>query len=324
MRPRAGRSLACGVALAATLAFASAHAYGQARRCGIHATGSAPWPTDRIHDVISAQLERSYVSLGTLGPVHLSGGNLDSVLFEANIAPHFTLVDPRVPLTHLRPVKAVDFSPRVVLRLHTSESTPLRTPTFNPSGRFFIESPVGRAHDFITVSLGHHSNGQAAPATVNGAPNYVDGNFTNNYLGLGYSWACVGTGEPAYWFVLPTFIEWQFKQDTSTAAHYGHWRTRLSVMRVGETPLPKKLGLRTFHAVLQLDVGAAWDGEGRRGFNALDVSASYAWLPKRAGDIGVFAGAYWGRDYYNIHYRSSNLTVVRFGLVANGAGYTLP
>lgn len=79
---------------------------------------------------------------------------------------------------------------RLQLRQYTTESHPVKTPSFNPGARvyFWHRSWVNGEDDFHYLSLGghHYSNGQSGLHYLNGAINTNDGSFSTDYLELAY------------------------------------------------------------------------------------------------------------------------------------------
>ena len=85
-------------------------------------------------------------------------------------------------------------------------------------------------------------------------------------------------------------------------------------------PLSRQFGLD--QVLAQLEITEAWDARRRPGlFGRQDGMFTLAWLPQKAGDLGVFAAVQWGRDYYNIQFTQRKFTMLRFGIMAGNGKY---
>lgn len=126
---------------------------------------------------IRALAEPSYIT--AFGGV---AGNRDPLLFEGNIAPSFSLA----PAGRV----GISVTPKVVLRMFRERSLPVRTPSYMPRVTVYVPvggAPGSRVNDYLVFTASHHSNGQSGPfRDSTGAINLVDGNFSTNFLALGW------------------------------------------------------------------------------------------------------------------------------------------
>ncbi len=119
--------------------------------------------------------EPSYISV--LGGV----GNIEPLLFEADIVPYFMLS------LNENNKWGIELSPRFVLRMYNQESFPVRTPSFMPRATFFYKISKKNIHGktaFTYFSWCHHSNGQDGSFlnSDSTAINTLSGNFSTNMI----------------------------------------------------------------------------------------------------------------------------------------------
>jgi hypothetical protein len=238
-----------------------------------------------VGDVVRANLEPSYVA-------YAAGVGVEPLIFEANIAPHFSVL-PRSWRT------ALFLTPKIVLRMFAEESAPVKTPSYMPRVTFvgWLQERLDGPTFYASLVLSHHSNGQSGPFfDASGAINHEDGSFGTNYFELAFT----GVGRSSAFFGWNTLsLEWHPKlgQTEELSGRYGLWRLHAATMVASRLAWEGKLYLRV-SAILddfqpsssRLSVGAA---------ERFPVELRYsARLP--IIDLGVFAGLYWGHDYYNI------------------------
>jgi len=106
-------------------------------------------------------------------------------ILNGNIVPHY-YVFPR----HWK----VNFvlTPQVMVRIIANQnSLPVRTPSYLPGGNFYFN--ISKQHDainyrYMNIGAFHHSNGQDGnPLDENGEVNLYNGNFSTNFLLIGYN-----------------------------------------------------------------------------------------------------------------------------------------
>lgn len=281
-----------------------------------------------VQDLIRAQQDRSWISPGRVlkwwtQDFNLQATNVDSLLFEADIAPNFTAWGQEVGhLPVLGAVKAVVVTPRVRLRMRTAYSEPVRSPSYNPFITFYTSLPFrSDSTDFMLWRIAHHSNGQEGDAVAaDGTLNLVDGSFSTNYVELGPSLSRIRPGN--YVFVRPT-VAWHFGQDSLARQYYGQWRVNLRVMRLTNRAQALRGLYDNAHFVLQGDLGWQVDRYWLPIERRLDLSLSAAMLSPFGGTMGPFLQLFVGRDYYNLRYRSEQVWVLRFGFTTSGGEYTI-
>lgn len=218
--------------------------------------------------------------------------------------------------------------PHFVIRQLSSNSAPVRTPTFNPYMEFNwhvigYSRPTQRAVlQTIHVRLAHYSNGQAGCLLTNQDPtrncakntaigdtlNRVDGSFSTHYLEAGISRAWLrfdsrGTeritfprfSAAARWY--PPGLENAGGMDNDLADIYGRWTIAVSN---GYRVRQPRLGFLNFRTVSGIHVdaerafGRPYQYKRWRG-----TAESYVAIPALYG-AGVALRYAWGWDYYNI------------------------
>jgi hypothetical protein len=238
-----------------------------------------------VGDVVRANQEPSYVA-------YAAGVGVEPLIFEANIAPHFSVLPKSWQV-------ALFLTPKIVLRMFAEESTPVKTPSYMPRVTIvgWLQPRLDRLVFYASLMLSHHSNGQAGPFfDASGAVNHDDGDFTTNFFELSFT----GVAHEQAFFGWNTIsLEWHpgFNQSPELEGRYGLWRVHLKSMLATRLLWEGKLYLKV-SAILddfqastsRLSVGAA---------ERFPIELRYSGrLPLI--DLGVFAGLYWGHDYYNI------------------------
>ena len=263
------------------------------------------------YEIVHAQLAPSYITL----PWALGARQL--FFFEAGIAPHLAL--------GWRGAAFVA-TPSIVLRMFddSTNSAPIKTPSFMPHVTFYfwgrpLPQRPGALH-LISLTLGHHSNGQSGPflAADSSGPNTTDGSFSTNFLQLSYHWVFqqrghVGSVQVAYRLHLPINEDAELRSASGTN-QYG--RRRLLVSVAGLVPfLPHQrppLGLvPSLDAFYILD--RHFQGYPRASWSRLGISATLTRVFPLDEPLGVFVNYYHGQDYYNIWYKQ-RLSVLRAGI----------
>jgi len=162
----------------------------------------------------------------------------------------------------------------------------------------------------------HHSNGQEGnpvdPAT--GEPNYQTGNFSANFVEVGYAETNGGPGVGSA--TLEMAASYQPDAWSDPAQHlYGRARLRTAL----DIFIPAIIGVEGYTSIrveltwmggpMDPAIYGSWE-------KRLNVSSTFKWKPVNTNDFALFANAYQGQDYYNIRY-DRRIRVFRFGLIAN-------
>lgn len=255
-------------------------------------------------DVIRANLEPSYLVV----PINLSG--LDPVWYEANILAHFFAHQESWPF-------ALVLTPKIVLRLFREPSDPVKTPSYMPRLAFFLWSKDaddhGRRTRYASLTIGHHSNGQADPTWLAGQHiNHDSGDFYTNYIEL----AGHELDRDRRWLSWNRLsLQWhpRFVQHATLHGHYGSLRAEIDSTILDNLPLRGRLGA---------SVGVILDGFVRssddsivRQLERFPVSVTYS-VGFAGVEVALFARYYLGHDYYNIWF-DRMLHTVQIGIASN-------
>ncbi|MDY0201467.1 MAG: hypothetical protein RBR40_10825 [Tenuifilaceae bacterium] len=258
--------------------------------------------------------EPSYILFGS------GFGNLEPLVFEANIVPHFMI-------NFSEKVKwGIELSPRIVFRMYNQHSHPVRTPSFMPKGTFFYQfmSKENKKRDVFTyVSVMHHSNGQEgdffnADSTIN----TLTGNFSTNWVegGLFFS-----RPNPKLLFntnYLNLYATYNFLQEKSMSGTYGRLRffvdlkntVKLSrAFRIIVAPENKDKKY-VFNQSIKLGwIAGKLNDEKTVNIKRLIIDYTLSFTPTFLKEVNVFIQYYYGQDYYNIHF-GRQLSVIRIGI----------
>ncbi len=238
-------------------------------------------------DVVRANLETSYLA----HPFGIHG--LPPVLFECSLAPHFFVRQKSWPF-------AIVLTPKVVLRMFNERSTPVRSPSFMPRIAAFVwfQQKVTSTPTFYgSVTLSHHSNGQAGPFFADdGSINHQDGSFSTNY----FEFSLYATGWKGRFLGWSSIgLQWHpgFNEDPELEGRYGLLRLNIASTIVADLPLHGQVNLRV-SAILD-DFQRYSKNEITRALERFPLSISYS-MTVPGIDLGVYLGYYLGHDYYNI------------------------
>jgi hypothetical protein len=269
----------------------------------------------RRYEVVKAQLEPSYITI--LG----GAGDIQPLLFEADIAPHFALAW----RTHGFVATA-----KVLFRMFndSTRSAPIRTPSFMPHLTWyywgFRSSADSDRVDLVSVRYSHHSNGQSGPFHFSDTtePNTTDGSFSTNFIEVMYHRAYgAAPALQATWLRYGLRIHIPFNEDRELRDsegddQYGRYRLLLGGQRRGILPifpwlkLPFIARAEYFYILDRHFQGEPFFSRDRLGF-------SLTWISVIPADVslGFFVDFYAGQDYYNIWYKQY-LTILRVGFTA--------
>jgi hypothetical protein len=251
-------------------------------------------------DIVRANLETSYLA----HPFSIRG--LPSLIFECSLTPHFFVNQKSWPL-------AIVLTPKVVLRMFNEESTPVRSPSFMPriAAYFWFQQTVRGTPTFYgSVTLSHHSNGQAGPFfNEDGSINHEDGSFSTNYFEFTV-YATGFTKQVLGWSSLG--LQWHpgFNEDPELRGRYGLLRLNFASTLVADLPFHGQVNLR-ISAILD-DFQTSSENEFVQALERFPLSVSYS-MTVPGIDLGVYAGYYVGHDYYNIFF-DELIHVIQLGI----------
>ena len=259
-------------------------------------------------DIVRANLETSYLA----HPFGIAG--IPSIIFECNLTPHFFVRQQSWPF-------AIVLTPKVVLRMFNEESTPVRSPSFMPriSAYFWFQQTVSRTPAFYgSVTLSHHSNGQAGPFFgEDGQINHEDGSFSTNF----FEFTAYATGFAKGFLGWSSLgLQWHpgFNEDPELRDRYGLLRINLASTLVADLPFHGQVNLR-ISAILD-EFQTSSENEFVQELERFPVSIAYA-MTVPGIDLGVYASYYVGHDYYNLYF-DRLIHVIQLG-ISGGYSHTL-
>jgi hypothetical protein len=276
--------------------------------------------------MVNANREQSYMTVG-------SGlGNLEPLIMEAKFSPSYFFA-------RNQKLWAVMVNPQVQLRMLNEKSLPIRNPsyrvnvTFLQELQFWKRSFLGKIFYDNAVWYGayaHHSNGQDGSFFVNDTTrevNFIDGNFSTDYLELGvYTYRAKALNRN-YFSIrgIKATMEYYPRAWYSEGLkdRYGSYRFFTSASIVGPQRNLKRPRLMQWLQQSSLEIKAGWIFGKMNGAATLEVSnrlildVYYKYYPAWFDEIAFFVRFYRGQDYYNIHFAKHELTNLSVGITSN-------
>ena len=261
--------------------------------------------------------EPSYILFG-------SGiGNLEPLLFEADIAPYFML-------SFSESVRwGVELSPRIIIRMYNQDSYPIRTPSFMPKVTFFyqfLDKQNNNRDLFTYVSVMHHSNGQEGDFfnSDSSTINTLTGNFSTNWIEGG-----VFLSRPNERLLFNTnyikiYAMYNYKQEEALSGTYGRLRffvNAKSTVKLSEAfRIIVAAGDQNKKYIFNQSINTGWITGKMNDIRNLDIKRltfnySLSFTPTFLTHANIFIQYYYGQDYYNIHF-NRQISVIRFGISA--------
>ncbi len=219
-------------------------------------------------------------------------------------------------------------SPKLIIRLADRESFPIKTPSFMPHLTLYhaVDMPFltkNKATRWLftpdhktlfTYKFSHHSNGQKDPFLIPGTRriNFDTGNFTTDYLELGFIWVSANPERKGLTFNGRFAFEQHFEFDREPLMreiYYYNRYTFENMLFIGKS--------------FRLSTNVSYmTGKGRFENKALiDAFLSYRLFQDKT-DFSLFVRGYHGPDYYNIRYVNTQ-RYIAFGMMATPAGTPL-
>jgi hypothetical protein len=259
-----------------------------------HASGTAPDSVGQAtRTAFRNHLEQSYITL--LGGV----GNLAKLWFEGSVAPG-------IVLAQTSSLAAV-VTPKIIVRMLREPSEPVRTPSYMPrvSLFFFRSRPTADSVRYWIVNIAHHSNGQEKPLfNADGTVNDSSGNFSTNYIEAGLVDIAADTRAISDFFIL-ALAHPRFLMDPELRGHYSPY-----AVHAGGTTASFRGVAATLEVTGYLGPAPDFpDGWWRRVGIWTSVSGGWDWTR----EMGLFANAYLGPDYYNVQFHRY-ISVLRAGI----------
>lgn len=138
-----------------------------------------------VRRVIVENFEKTYITAGS--GIRLGGDQTaKDIMYEGQVFANLNWGQPHDENPGLK--QWMDIPIRIQVRQFTSESKPVKTPSYNPGLRWYgwcKDDSGNKALTYYSVGLFHYSNGQDGPSTLpDGSVNTQNGSFNTNYLEL--------------------------------------------------------------------------------------------------------------------------------------------
>jgi len=232
--------------------------------------------------------------------------------------------DPPQGADHVRVMLPV----RLQVRQYRSDSSPVKTPSYNPGIRMYYTRGSWTDRDrlfYLSAGLHHYSNGQSGPHyNTDGTINTENGSFSSDYTELSFYW-----DGPRTWtklnlrtYLVSKHLTWEPEQ-----SHYYERGVAEVTWRYDPTGQLGARGMPPKHRGPALQLTGAF--KYGRDHVAPGVNASLkdnlqwtaeaivpAWKQFRWQDVRFYLRYDRGYDPYNIHYREK-LDRVQVGIVAS-------
>jgi hypothetical protein len=238
-------------------------------------------------DIVRANLEPSYLAF----PIIISG--IDPLVFEANIAPHFSLLPRSLSV-------ALVLTPKIVLRMFQQTSVPVRTPSYMPRLTLFAwfdRTFTGRPLFYSSLTLEHHSNGQSGPfLNIDGTNNHESGSFATTFFDLSLFRAA---WKPKLLDFSQVTLEWHpgIGDELGPKGRYGRVRVHLGTTLLLHPIADAKVDVRLTSILDHFQ--ASSDSPVVKQLERFPFSVRcIVKIPDV--DVGIYGSYYFGQDYYNI------------------------
>jgi hypothetical protein len=267
-------------------------------------------PSVDLSKIAMANQSDSYVTL----PFDI--GNLEPLIFEANISPSFVIRERKD--SRLMGV----LTAQIIIRMYNEESLPVRTPSYMPqiSVYYLLGDKYADKKNTIFGRMAHHSNGQEGDFyDENGDVNLRSGNFSTNFIELGYIHTSYSKKLNAVRF-FKTSLEmhpqsWMFEELRGLYSGF-RWHNTFTAFKipVGNNEKDKR-------ASISLKLETIWMADDINNWNTFDLNRlnagiTFYYHPKFLSEIGFFVQYYHGLDYYNIYFQHQ-IDVIRFGIMTD-------
>lgn len=241
-------------------------------------------------------------------------GNLEPLMFEANINPSFIIRKRRD--SRLMAV----LTPQIIIRMYNEDSYPVRTPSYIPQISFYYLAQQEVLNKTLSIfgRLAHHSNGQDGSFyNEDRSINTISGNFATNYFELGAIKSSYSSRLRAL-KIFKSSIEihpksWMLEELEGSFSGF-RWHNSFTAFKI---PIGKSRNNNRPHFSLKLETVFMLDQ-----YNNLDIfdadringSLTFYYHPHFLEDIGLFVQLFHGLDYYNIYFQHQ-LDAIRFGIM---------
>jgi len=241
-------------------------------------------------------------------------GNLEPLIFEANISPSFVIRERKD--SRLMGV----LTAQIIIRMYNEESLPVRTPSYIPQVTAYYSIGDQLNKNVVFGRIAHHSNGQDGDFDdENGDINVSSGNFSTNFFELGFIHTSISKKYNNVKFYQSSFEihpkSWMAEELRGLYSPV-RWHNSFTAFKI---PLGKSDNEKKASISLKLDT--IWMFGDINQWNIFDSnrfngSLTFYYHPNFLEDIGFFVNFYHGLDYYNIYFQHQ-ISVIRFGIMTD-------
>ncbi len=241
-------------------------------------------------------------------------GNLEPLIFEANISPSFVIRERKD--SRLMGV----LTAQIIIRMYNEESFPVRTPSYIPQITVYYSLGDKLNKNIVFGRIAHHSNGQDGNFyDENGDINVISGNFSTNFFELGFIHTSISKKYNNVKFFQSSFEihpkSWMAEELRGLYSPV-RWHNSFTAFKIpiGKSDTEKK-------ASISLKLDTIWMFGDVNNWNTFDYnrfngSLTFYYHPNFLEDIGLFVNFYHGLDYYNIYFQHQ-ISVIRFGIMTD-------
>ncbi|MFO8022805.1 MAG: hypothetical protein R6U65_10090 [Perlabentimonas sp.] len=253
-------------------------------------------------------------------------GNLDPLIFEADIIPYF------MASISENARWGLEMSPRIIIRMLNKHSYPVQTPSYMPKATIFYQFPDNNRKQwnfFSFLSWMHHSNGQddnfynADSTTINTR----SGSFSTYWVQGGVFLSRPSKALKFNTNYIKLHAEYNYNQQKELNGIYGHLRFFINF----KNTVKLSDAFRTIAAsgnsnkkyVFDQSIKIGYIADELVGAKTIDkrrfiLNYTLSFKPVFLKDVNFFIHYYYGQDYYNIHFERQ-LSVIRFGIASKSS-----
>lgn len=261
-----------------------------------------------ITRMVDQTVERNFMTFPAFGHV-------EPTLFERNFCPHKFIKTRNEKIL-------LDVAFQLTIRMLNLRSSPIRTPDYLPSATAYalLKQNIDGSNLYGSVALAHHSNGQDGSFYhEDGSVNLKDGNFSTNFIKIGFTKSCSFINNTT-----KSFYSWSFEQHVNIDRNvelngiYGfsrlHFDYKSKEVALGTNKKSNKknhfLRFSTNNTLIVDEIGnTKLTDISKRLISSFKVFYRNAALK----NLSVFIQAYQGQDYYNIQF-VNHISFIRAGV----------
>ena len=287
---------------------------------------STKLPLSYFQKVIRVNRPLSYITISQ------GIGNLDPLLFEAQVSPSFFVSTKRGSW-------ALQVTPHIILRMKNERSYPIKNPSYilpiNIHHRlgFWQKSFLNKLlyeKAYATVGFHHHSNGQSGKFFKrDGSLNIEGGSFSTNYVSFALTtYRHNADHNPAGVSLFQLYYErhlpgLSFEEATFSKALFDIYGLDRVYLQYSNLNLSRKNGVVSTKLLSNSRIisKAGWifgpiQASEVKIHKRLLLSFRYIYYPNWMDEIAFFSEYYQGQDYYNMQFEK-HLSVFRIGLISD-------